>query len=727
MDMKPDRPNLNRAPTKRSFVIGVLLPGYIAILVLIASIAFVSDREFDHLADLTDQIYKHPLTVSRAVLKANAEMISMHRYMKDVALATNADELQIAVNQVRDAEAVVLEQFDIIRQRYLGNQSEVHEALEAFIAWREIRRNVIELTQAGKVADAAAITKGRGADHVNLLASKMNTLIKFAQNKAVEFKDESKSSQEWHAQLILIGSLVAISIGVLIAGFTIFRISTEIRESEKVQRRLLDAQRLASMGNWEWDIANDKLWWSDEIFDIFDYDPEQFEASYEGFLARVHPSDRSSVNAHVERALNDSEPYSIEHRIVLSDGTERIVHEQAEVSRDAGGKPIWMRGTVQDVTLAREADETVRKLSSAIEQNPAAILITDANGTIEYINREFTKLTGYSKEEALGQTPRLLKSGETADIVYEELWATIKGGKRWRGELRNKTKDGVVYLAGLTVAPIEAADGSITHYVGSSTDITQIAADQNRLKQAEKMEAIGGLAGGIAHDFNNLLLPVLALTKRTRDTLPQDSQDHLRLGKVLEAAEKAKDLVARILAFSRHEDLELENVNLTEVVRETLVLLNSTLPTTVKIKQNLSSEEFMVFGDSAQLSSCLINLANNAADAIGARPGEIEISLSLKEFEDQSPDVPNPLPPGRYAKLEVRDTGHGMDEKTLARIKDPFFTTKEVGKGTGLGVSMVSGIVTKLGGSLDFSSRIGEGTVAHVWLPIAEQQSESEL
>ena len=376
-----------------------------------------------------------------------------------------------------------------------------------------------------------------------------------------------------------------------------------------------------------------------------------------------------------------------------------------------------------DITELKKAEAELRKLSRAVEQSPASVVITDTDSTIEYANPKFTEITGYSAEEAIGRTPLMLKSGETPAAVYKSLWAAIKSGKGWQGTLRNRRKDGTVYLAGLSIAPITAPDGAVTHFVWAQQDITQRVEDERRLKQAEKMDSLGGLAGGIAHDFNNMLLPILSLTDMTRKSLPEDSRERLRLDKVIEAATRAKDLVTGILAFSRQEDAKQENIDIHAAIHETMDLLRSTLLTTIKIKHRLKRDTGTVFADPAQIASVLLNLASNAADAMDGKTGEITVSLSpVKVGKKKAASIPG-LRQGKFAKLAVKDDGHGMDEETLDRVMDPFFTTKPVGEGTGMGLSMVHGIVAKHGGAVNISSAPGKGTMVEVYLPLVEREA----
>lgn len=242
---------------------------------------------------------------------------------------------------------------------------------------------------------------------------------------------------------------------------------------QKSQASLANAQRIAKLGNWEWDIIKNELQWSDEIYRIFGLSPQKFGATYEVFLNSIHPDDKEFVKESVDKALYEKRPYSIDHRIILPDGTERIVHEQAEVAFDEADKPLKMAGTVQDVTENKHAEAELKKLSTIIEQSINTIFIVDIKGDIEYVNPMFETVTGWSKEEAIGKNPRILSSGETTKAEYEELWNTILSGRTWRGSFKNKRKDGKPYWGNAVISPIKNEKGEITHFLAVQEDITE--------------------------------------------------------------------------------------------------------------------------------------------------------------------------------------------------------------------------------------------------------------
>lgn len=280
----------------------------------------------------------------------------------------------------------------------------------------------------------------------------------------------------------------------------ILKISIDISEQieavntlRRSEARLSEAQRIAHLGNWDWDILNNKLWWSDEIYRIFGLIPNEFEANYESFLNAIHPEDLEAVKKGVDQALKDNKPYSIVHRIILKDGGERTVHEQAEVTFDDSGQPVRMAGTVHDVTYFKKTEHELKKLSILMKQNVNIVFITDPNGVIEDVNPMFEEITGYSSEDAVGKNPSILKSGETQWEEYKILWNTLKSGKTWRGIFKNRKKDGNYYWASNVVSPIINEKGEITNFLTIQEDITEKRKAEERIRHLIVHDTLTGL------------------------------------------------------------------------------------------------------------------------------------------------------------------------------------------------------------------------------------------
>jgi PAS domain S-box-containing protein len=392
---------------------------------------------------------------------------------------------------------------------------------------------------------------------------------------------------------------------------------------------------------------------------------------------------------------------------------------------------IWITALL--IAYRKQAEMRLRRLSRAVEQSPASVIVTDTAGNIEYVNPKFTELTGYAPEEVIGRNPRILKSGHTSPEGYRELWASITSGREWRGELHNKKKNGELFWESVSISPIRDADGKITNFLAVKEDITERkraeteqARLETQLRQAQKMEAVGTLAGGIAHDLNNTLVPVLGLVELTLEEAPADSLARANLEMVIAAAERSKDLVNQILAFSRQDAPERKPVKLCRVIKETLSFLRASLPRTVEIRQKLDETLGPVLADATQIHQILLNLGSNAGDAMGLKGGVLEVVLERAEVDEGLASSGPTLRPGPHAKIVVSDTGAGMDEKTLERIFDPFFTTKSVGEGTGMGLSVVHGIVESHDGAITVTSEAGRGTSFEIYLPVSKRKEIDE-
>ncbi len=257
-------------------------------------------------------------------------------------------------------------------------------------------------------------------------------------------------------------------------------------------------------------------------------------------------------------------------------------------------------------------------------------------------------------------------------------------------------------------------------------DITEQRRLEDQLRQAQKMEAIGTLAGGIAHDFNNILGAIIGYTELTLEDVTANEKVHRRLEKVLQSGLRARDLVSQILTFSRQTKKERRTISISPIIKEALKLLRATLPTTIQIHQHLETETDLIVGDPVQIHQVLMNLCTNAKHAMRKEGGTLEVSLTEATLQSEESAALFHLDPGRFLKLTVSDTGHGIPPEITERIFDPYFTTKEKGEGTGLGLSVVHGIITEHGGAIRVSSEVGTGTTFQIFLPLSEDQGVAQ-
>jgi len=370
-----------------------------------------------------------------------------------------------------------------------------------------------------------------------------------------------------------------------------------------------------------------------------------------------------------------------------------------------------------------QAEEELKKLGAAVQQSPVSIIITDCEGCIEYVNPKFCNLTGYSKQEVIGKNPNLLQSGTASPELYKNLWKTILSGKEWRGEFQNKKKNGEVYWEDALISPIFNNDGAITNFLAVKEDITERKQLEKHLLQTQKMETIGTLAGGIAHDFNNILYPIVGYTEMLLEDIPEDSPLRESLYEIFTGAMRASDLVKQILTFSRQDSYKFQFLKIQPVIKEALKLIRSTIPTTINIKQEIRDDCGIIKADPTQIHQIVMNLATNAYHAMEDNGGELKINLREITLSEQDV-IGQDIEPGTYACLTVADTGIGMDKYTIGKAFDPFFTTKDRSKGTGMGLSVIHGIVKNAGGSINVYSEVGQGTEFHIYLPVVKSSSE---
>ena len=379
----------------------------------------------------------------------------------------------------------------------------------------------------------------------------------------------------------------------------------------------------------------------------------------------------------------------------------------------------------RDITKQLALEQKRTLLTTAIEQSSETIIITDPDGNIQYVNPAFERHTGYSRTEALGRNPNILKSGKHNRFFYHQLWTIILSGKTWEGKFINRKKNGELFEEEATISPVTDADGNLINFIAVKRDITHERVLEQQLQQAQKLEAIGTLAGGIAHDFNNILGAILGFAEMARREIPETCSAGEDVDEIIVAGQRAVELVKQILTFSRHEKGTFQAISIQILLKETLKLLKASLPSTIQLKQDIVASCKPILGDPTRLQQVILNLCTNAKHAIGEQQGEISISLHQKTADEAKTGKLASLPVGRpYLELKIRDDGCGMDQQTQDRIFDPFFTTKPKQQGTGLGLSVSHGIIKQHGGEINVTSSPGAGTTFHIYLPTIEDQSE---
>ncbi len=381
--------------------------------------------------------------------------------------------------------------------------------------------------------------------------------------------------------------------------------------------------------------------------------------------------------------------------------------------------------SAHDITELKQLQDEQRQLFQAINQMSEAVVVTNLRGDIQYVNPAYEQITGYSAAEAIGQNPRILQSGQTDQAVFVELWQTLAAGNVWHGRFHNQKKDGSLYIEDATISPVFDSSGRTVNYIAVKRDVTREVELKEQLRQKFKMETVGAMAGGMAHNFNNNLAIILGNIDLARMRLSEhpDAVDSY-LENARTAVLRARDLIQNILSYSRQGSHAKTAIKLADIIEETSTLLLATIPATVKLECVVDPENrnLSIHADASQLQEVLLNLCTNAVHAM-AEAGELEISLEGVELLPGDISAHDDISPGCFAKVCVRDTGHGIPEEIRDKIFDPFFTTKAVGEGTGMGLSTVQGIVSQHGGVIRVKSQPGAGTTFELYFPIIERRS----
>lgn len=495
------------------------------------------------------------------------------------------------------------------------------------------------------------------------------------------------------------------------------KIETELRRSRE---NLARAHRVAGIGSFERDLVTGELEWSDQFLRIWGIAQRPSHGTAELLLSLVHPEDRAKFVGGRDAALRRNSTAPLDFRIIRPDGEERIIHREYGVMFDESGKAIRMFGTVQDVTERRKAEIEIQRSREnlARAQRIASIGSFERDfvaGKIEWSD-EMYHLLGIEKPEVRPGPETLMKLIHPDDreefLAYRD--EELKHQPEAPLEYRVIRPDGEERILRRESAIVFDEEERPLRLSGTLQDITAQRLAERRERELErqllhshKLEALGTLASGIAHDLNNTLVPIMALSKLTARRFETGSLVRTNLETIYEASEKARDLVKRVVAFTRKDESEMRDTNIAEPIEEALKLLRATIPSSITLETKIGTVP-TIAADASQIHQAVTNLVANACQAVGGEIGTITVTLDLLSAGAAPPEI----------HLSVGDTGMGMDEATQQRIFEPFFTTKPVGQGTGLGLSIVHGIVSAHGGRIEVKSALGKGTRFDLYFPV---------
>jgi PAS domain S-box-containing protein len=503
------------------------------------------------------------------------------------------------------------------------------------------------------------------------------------------------------------------------------RVRERTAELNEANAHLMEAQRLGNLGSWSWDIEGNRISWSDQLFEIYGVPANHFSGTLDEFMNFIHPDDRAQVGASVSKALKSGKSFSHEERIIRPDGSVRHLHSAGEVVRGSNGGAVRMLGVCVDVTERKQAEQALRESEQSYRlllrgARDYAIYMLDTDGRVRNWNDGAERIQGYEAGEIVGRHFRVFLPEEerNKDIADQALLAAAREGQ-FEGELWLVRKDGSRFFASVVMDAIRSEAGELVGFAKLVRDITeqreaQVALEQTReqLAQAQKMEAIGQLTGGIAHDFNNLLMIVSGYAQILQGRL-KEPKEKQAVEAIRAATGRGEKLTRQLLAFSRRQQLMPVVIDLRQRIDAVRDMLVPSLRGNIELIYDIENQIWPVEVDLGELELALVNIAVNARDAM---PEGGTITLSARNMVLKPGSAAGAIE-GDFVALAIIDTGDGMPGDVLARVFEPFYTTKPVGKGTGLGLSQVHGFALQSGGAATVSSEVGKGTVVTIYLP----------
>jgi PAS domain S-box-containing protein len=515
------------------------------------------------------------------------------------------------------------------------------------------------------------------------------------------------------------------------------------------------AQEAGEIGTWEWDVATGRMTWSAQMFRNLGLQPGAGGELYPVLLQALHPADRQSAEASLAEFRARTGPMRLEVRVVWPSGETRWLVFLGKVVADAGGMPARMLGITIDSTRRRNQEEAaeaalrdsehrLRELNERLEQlaerrarqllasraqiqaifdnSPDWLTLfratKDGRFIYEDLNHATERAYGLGYEEVIGRSVEEILGPEQAELPVHHMRECIRTGEPQRYTAR-RTLGGVTRTIDVMFVRVPELHEGDYFIMSTARDLTEREAMEERLRQSQKMEAVGQLTGGIAHDFNNLLTAMMGNLELLAPRVAGDSSAAGYLAGALRAAENGARLTEQLLAFSRRQHLETRPVDLNAVIAGMRDLLSRTIGTNIRVRTDLDPELWPALVDPTQIEIAVLNLAINARDAM---PLGGSLTIETRNLRGGTAAVPGEIGNRDCIRISVRDTGTGMSEEVLRSAVEPFFTTKEVGKGSGLGLSQVYGMARQSNGALQIESQPGAGTTVHLYLPRAEAE-----
>ena len=734
-----------KAKNKKSITTRIFY-AFIVLLLLYIFHAFLFFHAMNGISNLTKIIHNHPLVVSNASLQANANILKMHRNMKDVVIVNDEAMIISTLEKVDMIEKETIKNLQIVQQNILGaeGQALASEALVMFLEWRSIRESVIANVKKGEKAIAAKTTWTEGAAHVEQLEQKMSALLSYARKKATGFlQDADTVYQEFKTlSVFLLPGWIIMFLGVAL--FTVKktyqaeRALSEEKELLKITLRSIGDGVIATDRNAKItmlnEVAENLTGWKEA---------DAIGHKIEEVFTIINEITRVPCENPVGMALKKNGVVGLANHTVLisKDGGEVAIADSGAPIRNSDqdiiGVVLVFRDQTEEKAFQNELLRSEKKYRLLSENTLDAIWTMNLNYQFTYTNKAVISFFGYTQDEWVGSLlsdhcklenlelaknclQRLLsKKDEDAGILFE-IEMLQKNGARINVEIRSR----VVF----------DKENNPIGFQGVTRDISERkVAEQSRvllekqLYQAQKMESVGRLAGGVAHDFNNMLNVILGYTDIALKEMEENSSLYNDLLEVKNAASRSTEITRQLLAFARKQTIAPVALDLNEKIKTTLKMLGRIIGEDIELSWVPGQNIYSIMIDPTQVDQVLANLCVNSRDAISGI-GNITIETGNISLDERYCKNHIGFRPGDFVYLIISDDGCGMDNETQENAFEPFFTTKGVGCGTGLGLATVYGIVKQNHGFVYIYSEHGKGTAVKIYLPryIGEKANESK-
>ncbi len=498
-------------------------------------------------------------------------------------------------------------------------------------------------------------------------------------------------------------------------------------ELHKVNAELHKAQHIAHLGFWKYDIQKDAIEWSEELYRIYGItQKDEARFSYGDLLNLVHPSDREHHNDFTKKMKTEGQA-TFEYRLIHSDGQVRTVWGQGETTYDSDGTPTTLFGVVQDITARKTAEIELEKTKIILEHAEKLAELGgwewDIENDLWTMSDNWMRIHGASIKQMNTQTLMSYIFQEDKAMIEEAIEKALEGVEPYDIEHRIIREDtGAVRFIRAKGEVKKTASGPPMIMYGTAQDITEQKKAIINERQSYKLASIGTLAGGVAHDFNNILHIILGNSELALQEIPEWNPAREPIEEIRDSSLIAAGIVRQLLDFSRKSDQEFKPIGATTIIHDALKLIRSTTPSIISLNVDIPKHEITIIGDQVQLTQVVMNICSNASQAMEQNGGHLGVKVEQVYLAESDLASFQEGKPGEYLRIIIHDNGPGISEDIIEQIFDPYFTTKEIGKGSGMGLAVVHGIVNSHGGCISVDSTPGNGATFTLYFPVVGEK-----